>query len=290
MQKRHLSSILVVFLAFAILMSGCRKPSDRLLHWQEKYNYKPEQVYSMDVDENGLPQVKVKINDTNLNMILDTGNMNGMSIELEKSRQLRLTRVDNWNGEDYKGGTTGKYSVFHVAKINSFNKTWKNQRIYESKLDGYNGSIGPLYIDKERFTLDYKNKFIGLGYSQGRVDDKNASVLPMVKNLKYTKMIVVKGKVNGHEVLMQIDTGRPRTSIDSRLANKLKLIKTKEGYVIDSIMLGNYEFTVPNAQEMDLKALDKDFQEPVLLSVGSDIISRVVLTVDYYRSQLIIGK
>jgi len=115
-------------------------------------------------------------------------------------------------------------------------------------------------------------------------------MLPIVRNLKYNKMIVVKGKVNGHEVLIQIDTGRTKTGIDARLADKLKLTKTDEGHVIDSILLGSYEFNVPNAEEVDLKALDKNFSEPVLISIGSDVISRMVLTVDYFKNQIIISK
>lgn len=293
MQKRHLMGIFVTLLTFTILMSGCKRPNEVLLHWQEKYNYKPDQVYSMDVDENGLPHVKVAINDNDLDMIFDTGNMKGMSIGLDKSRKVKLARVDNWDGEDYRGGNIGKYSIFLASKIAVFNESWKDQRIYEeSKYEGYDGSIGPLYISKgrERFTLDYKNKLIGVGYSQGHIDDKNVSILPIVRNLKYNKMIVVKGKVNGHEVLIQIDTGRTKTCIDARLADKLKLTKTDEGHVIDSILLGSYEFNVPNAEEVDLKALDKNFSEPVLISIGSDVISRMVLTVDYFKNQIIISK
>lgn len=290
MRKKHLIGVLGIFLTFIMIMAGCSKPTDILLKWREKYGYKPDQVYSMDIDENGLPHVKVAINDVNLNMIFDTGNMYGMSIELDKSRQLRLARIDNWDGKDYREGAAGKYSIFHAGKIDVFNYTWNDQRIYESRKDEYDGSIGPKYIKKERFTLDYKNKLIGVGYSQGPVDSKNVSALPMVRNPIYNKMIVVKGKIDGQEVLIQIDTGRARTSIDSRLASKLKLNKTDEGYVIDSLEIGNYDFNIPNAQEMNLKELDENFPEPVLVSIGSDVISRVVLTVDYYTGQVIIGK
>lgn len=282
--------VLGIFLAFIIIMTGCGKPIETLVHWQEKYGYKPDQVYSMDVDENGLPHVKVAVNDSILDMILDTGNMHGMSIELDKARQLRLARIDSWDGEDYRRGPIGKYSIFHAVSIDVFKREWKNQRIYESSFDEYDGSIGPMYISKERFTLDYKNKLIGVGYSQGPVNDKNVSVLPIVDNLTYKRMIVVKGKVNGHEVLIQIDTGRTRTTIDPKLVNKLKLSRTNEGYIIDSILLGDYDFSVPNAKEADLSELDKDYSEPVLLCIGSDVISRMVLTIDYYTGQVIINK
>lgn len=287
----HKQGVLLVFILFLnLFLSGCGGNNEAIQRWQERYNYSSKEVYTMEIDEYGLPHINIKINNEELSMVFDTGNLKGMYIELDKARQLRLPRIDNWDGSDYQEDASGKYSVFHASSINAFGKTWTNQRIYELKQDRYDGSIGPFFITKERFTLDYKNRLIGAGSSKNNIDKRNSSILQIIKSNKYKDIIVVKGKINGYEGLIQINTGKSNTSIDSRLVNELNLTSTNQGYVIDSITLGNYEFSVPNASEINLKALDNGFDEPVLLCVGSDILSRVVITIDYKTNEVILNK
>lgn len=291
MHRRHFSGVLlIVILIFNIFFSSCEGTDEAMIKWQERYNYNNNEVYNMNIDEYGLPHINVKVNNEDLSMIFDTGNLNGIMIELDKARQLRLTRIDSWDGSDYLEEASGKYSVFLASRISLFGKSWTNQRAYESKRDGYDGSIGPLYISKERVTLDYKNKFIGAGDSKYDFDKRDASIMQIVKSDKYRGLIVVKGKVNGYEALIQINTGKNNTSIDPRLIKQLNITSTNEGYVIDTITLGNYEFSVPNASNINLKPLDDGFDKPVLLCVGSDILSRVVMTIDYKKNEVILNK
>lgn len=291
MHKKHFSGVLlVVILFFNFFLSSCKDTDEAMIIWQGRYNYNTDEVYNMEIDEYGLPHINVKVNNEDLSMIFDTGNLNGIMIELDKARQLRLTRVDSWDGSNYLEGASGKYSVFLASRISLLGKTWTNQRAYESKHDGYDGSIGPIYISKERVTLDYKNKLIGSGDSKDDFDKRDASIMEIIKSDKYKGLIVVKGKVNGYEALIQINTGKNNTSIDPRLVQQLNLTSTNEGYVIDTITLGNYEFSVPNASKINLKPLDNGFEKPVLLCVGSDILSRVVMTIDYKKNEVILNK
>lgn len=289
-EKKRISVLIVLLFAISILLISCKKPNQKLLQWQERYKYKGKDIYKINIDGEGLPHVDVLVNNRNLDMVFDTGNMKGMIIELDKARQLRLPRIDNWNGIDYEINSVGKFSVFSTNSVIVFSREWDNERIYESRKEYLNGSIGPRYLVGKRFTIDYKNRVLAVADTLGNVEYKNVKLLPLFVNDEYPGMIIVKGKVNGHEVLIQFDTSKSRTRIDPRLISIIGCERTDDGYIIDNIKIGDYEFTVPNAIEKNFKSLDGKYSEPVLLSVGADIISRVVLTVDYGSNQVILGK
>lgn len=103
-------------------------------------------------------------------------------------------------------------------------------------------------------------------------------------------MLVVEGYVNGVKTLIQIDTGKSRTCVDQKLIKTLNLPGNKKGYEIDSIKLGKYTFSVKNAKKTSFSGISGGYPEPIMLGIGSDILSKLILTIDYANRRLIITK
>jgi hypothetical protein len=61
---------------------------------------------------------------------------------------------------------------------------------------------------------------------------------------KLIGMILISGSVNGREVLMQVDTGKSRTCVDSDLVALDKLAKLGESYELRMVKWEPYSFSV----------------------------------------------
>lgn len=49
---------------------------------------------------------------------------------------------------------------------------------------------------------------------------------------------------------------------------------------IPALQLGTHRFRVPSAKRISLRGIDPDLQQPIQIGIGSDLLRRVVLTVD----------
>jgi hypothetical protein len=111
--------------------------------------------------------------------------------------------------------------------------------------------------------------------------------VPLIANKILPKLLVVRGSVNGHPVLIQIDTGKSRTCVDRTLATKLALPRAPRGYRIREVTIGNVTFSVSSAREESFEGISQSLPEPILLGIGSDLLSQVVFTIDY-KTQLVL--
>ncbi len=108
---------------------------------------------------------------------------------------------------------------------------------------------------------------------------------------RHAGMIVVSGAVNGREVLIQVVTGKSRTCVARELAEALHLPKSSDGYRIDEVRLGAFPFSVTSAREKEsFRGISQELSRLIQLGIGSDILSQVVMTVDYPTWRLLIRK
>lgn len=288
---KRLASVRGISLLLLLLLSegGCRKYQE-IVDWQKELEYKSSEIFLINVGKYGYPYVQVTVNGQELEMAFDTGNMSGLLVAPETAKQLRLSSIGERRHYDSSGEAIGTSRVFNVPELVVFGKVWTEEQAHEHTGSGLIGLIGPRYVYGKRFTLDYKNKIIAVSESPSpRIEQENI-IFPLFRSKDHTGMIVIKGEVNGYPVLIQIDTGKSRTCVDPALVEKVNLPEAARGYRIDKIQLGPYSFMVTSAKMVSFRGISGDLPEPILLGLGSDILSQVVLTVDYLRQIVIISK
>jgi predicted aspartyl protease len=278
---------LLIFLLFS--GGGCRR-YQKIVDWQKDLEYKSSEIFPIKVGKYGYPYVQVIINDQELEMAFDTGNMSGLLVSPDTACRLGLSSVGESKHYDSSGEAIGTYLVFRVPELVVFDKVWTEEQAHEHRSSGLIGLIGPRYVYGKRFTLDYQNKVIAVSESPFlRIEQENIT-FPLIQSKDHEGMIIIGGEVNGHQVLIQIDTGKSRTCVDPELVKKIDLPEVKRGYRIDNIQLGLHSFKVSSAKKVSFKGISGDLPEPILLGIGSDILSQVVLSVDYSKQIVMITK
>ncbi len=281
---------IISVLAFSVCGAvSCRERQKRV-HWQEKLEYSSNEIFPIKIGNYGYPYVQVIINDQELEMAFDTGNISGLLVAPETADRLSLSSVGESQHYDSSGEVIGTFRVFKVPKLKVFDMVWIEERAHERTGSGLIGLIGPRYVYGKRFTLDYQSRVIAVSESPlPRVEGEH-SIFPLIESESLKGLIVIRGLVNGEQVLIEIDTGKSRTCIDSALIKKIDLPEVERGYRIDKIQIGPYSFKVASAKKVSFRGMSDDFAEPILLGIGSDILSQLVLSVDYSKRIVMISE
>jgi predicted aspartyl protease len=247
--------------------------------WVSELGYKPEELFPITINRYGFPMVTVEIDGTPLALVFDTGNTTGLSLSTENAEKLRLQTTGAATSYDTNNTALSQDRVFRAGQVTSLGRKWKDVPVHELRGTALPGLIGPVFLRGRRFTIDYKNKILAVSSSDL---PKNAAGdrLPLLPTY-YRGMIVVRGLVNGREVLIQIDTGKSRTCVDPVLIRELKLPKVGNGYRIEQIRLGTVDFSTSPAKDVDFSGIGEGLPGPILLGIGSDVLANVVFTVDY---------
>jgi len=288
-RKLIVVGVMSIFIFLMCGVEGCRKRQQRV-NWQEEFEYRSDEIFPIKIGKYGYPYVQVIVNGQELEMAFDTGNMSGLLVAPETANRLSLSSVGESKHYDSSGEVIGTFRVFEVPELVVFDKVWAEEQAHEHTGSGLVGLIGPRYVYGKRFTLDYQNKVIAVSESPlPRIEQENIT-FPLIQSKDHEGMIIIRGEVNGQQVLIQIDTGKSRTCIDSALVKKIDLPEVERGYRIDEIQIGPYSFKVASAKKVSFRGISDDLAEPILLGIGSDILSQVVLSVDYSKQIVMISK
>jgi hypothetical protein len=79
---------------------------------------------------------------------------------------------------------------------------------------------------------------------------------------------------------IKLNTGKSRTVINPDLATTLGLEKSDHGVRNREHQIGNLAFEVPRAKQVDQTGIETGSSDTILAGVGSDLLSRIVWTVD----------
>ena len=88
--------------------------------------------------------------------------------------------------------------------------------------------------------------------------------------------------------MVEIDTGKSRTVVDPTLISDLDLPRTEDGVQIDEIRIGMHRFSASSAKKKSFKGISRGLEVPIGIGVGSDILSRLIVTVDYRQRALLL--
>ncbi|MTI60319.1 MAG: hypothetical protein FH762_10195 [Firmicutes bacterium] len=288
LNKKKLIVIIILILIFSHLLNGCN--NDQIANWGQKYGYNFDEVYQIKIGNYGFPYIEGYINGQKISLLIDTGNLVGTMISQKEAKKINLKQIDKWILQDSSGNIVGEYNIYKVKELKLFDTTFENKKIYMMKNNMFDGSIGiDSLFDKSRITFDYKQEFLGISNTTSSFSKKDLGI-PLIWNDRYKGMLVVEGYINGFKTLIQIDTGKSRSCVDEKLIKNLKLPSSQDGYELNNVEIGPYNFKIKNAKKTSFSGISKGYPKPIMLGLGSDILSEIVFTIDYSNKRIIINK
>lgn len=291
-ERRALFRAMLLWVPWFVLSQGCRTDADQV-RWGKINHYRIDETIPIKMDRHNFPLVPGKINAKDVDVFFDTGNFFGLLIGPGLVQTLKL-KPSGSERKNYASDGTYRYSQkgYRVESLSVFRTTYKNIEMFEMTDDTFEASVGVRALGEERFTLDYKNHLMGISSRPFDRTGIEIDEFPLIWNDRLSGMIVIRGHVNGIETLFQIDTGKSRTTIDEDLIARAGLKENNtsflKGYKVDRIILGTKSFSVECAKVANFKAISDGYPEPILVGIGADILSRIVLTVDYSQKKVFI--
>jgi hypothetical protein len=291
-QRTAFFRTMLLFFPWLFFNQGCQTARDPV-QWGKEHHYWVDETVPLKIGRHNFPLVPGKINTLDVDIFFDTGNFFGLEIGPDLVRTLKLTPSGN-ERKNYASDGTYRYSQkgYDVESFTVFRTELKNIEMFEMTDDTFEASVGIQDLLDGRFTIDYKNRLMGISSKPFENKGNEIDELPLIWNEMLKGMIVIEGHVNGIETLFQIDTGKSRTTIDEDLIARAGLKENRalfrQGYKVDKIILGKKSFSVARAKVANFKAISKGYPEPILIGIGADILSRIVLTVDYAQKRVYI--
>jgi hypothetical protein len=271
-----------------VLMTGCRSleteprwPEARQPIWIDAFGYAPEEVVPIEIGRYGFPYMSVSVAGDALMLVFDTGNMVGVSVSSEVFDRLGLRSDGSWTSLSSAGEARGMYRFAEGVGVARPGAEQRLTRVYESGIYDLAGLFGPGDLGGRRFTVDYRSRSLAVSTEGGPEVVPEYLAIPLVRSDRHPRLILIRGTIEDHPVLIQLDTGKSRTVVNPDLARELGLTHVPHGVAVRSLRIGNLEFSIRSAKEVDQTAIDAELPEPILVGVGSDILSRFPWTVDY---------
>lgn len=261
-----------------LLVSGCTSPAPSP-EWIRAFGYAPADVRAIDVGDFGYPYVPVDVEGHHLILPFDTGNMVGVSVSSTLFDEMGLSADGSWSRLNSAGQVVASLRMAEDVDVSILGRDLGPTRVYELEHPKLAGLVGPVSLGGGHFTLDYASRRMALG--AGRLPDRIPGFrkVPLVRSKRHPLLVLVRGTIEGRPILLECDTGKSRTVVNPALASELALQRGPRGVAIRSLRIAGLSFEVTNAKEVDQTGIDPDL--PIMLGVGSDVLSRFVWTVDY---------
>jgi hypothetical protein len=271
------TSIGAVGLAVAV---GC-VPAPNEPSWTGTFGYSPSELHAVEIGEYGYPYVPVTVGDEGLMLPFDTGNMVDISLSSVLFDQLGLATIRTYDRVNSAGDVVATLRVSSPQPVSVLGMPLGQRQIHEFEHPSLPGLVGPEFAEESHFTVDYASRRIALSQSKLPDDIPGYHAVRLIRSTRHPLLILVDGSIEGRPVVMELDTGKSRSTVHPALAAELGLERGPRGVRVDDLRIGEASFSVPSAKEVDQTAIDPSLTEPILAGVGSDILSQFPWTVDY---------
>lgn len=256
--------------------------------WVAQLGYEQEMIFPVRHGPRGMPFVQVDIGPASYWLLFDTGNMVGLTLTTHLLDRLGLPELRRWNSLDADGRIIDSYRSVRAPEVRVLGQRLVDHPIFEFSDSLLEGLVGPDLLPGTRFTLDYRAQLLAVASTALDALPPNFVELRLTPSARHPGLILAQGQVNGHLVLIEFDTGASRTNVDPALVRDLGLVAVANGVRIDSLALGSLRFSVPSARVNPKSGIDPDLQPPIQLAIGSDILSQLLLTVDYASGRIVL--
>ncbi len=267
--------------------------------WQHDFGYQKSQIYPIALDTLGCPFVDVMVSSAKLSLLLDTGTARGFVITTHapsfphrvEERMEELNADGSHRGESYR---------IRLESISVLGRVFENVagglsdwRMFSS--EPFDGTIGLDFFLDRRLTLDYRSKCVGVTTASlpERLDRRRYLTADLVEPPKSQGHILyVRANVNGREAIVYFDTGYNVSFIDPAFADGLPRVERPGKFAVFRngvpLVIGNRNFVLDELRETPISR-GAGFELPVAMALGSDVLSRFVITIDIRARRLVLA-
>jgi hypothetical protein len=271
--------------------------------WIERLQYRPGEVCPIQFKMTPCPLIEVKIDGKSFWLTFDFGSAGGMMVTTAIEDKITYEVVRDLSTIFADGRPRGRGKEIVLTRVEVFGKTHDrvscelyDWRIFSSSPN--DGGISLAYIENTRFTLDYRNKRLAVSdspFPEGLLKDGGFAVIPLLKSPEWNKYgLYLKGKVNGQDVVIYIDSGSSHSFVDRSLFDEKSISKVGNNDVCLSkipVSLDGLDMKISKVRVSDIRR-NTNYDRPVRMTMGSDLLKSFVFTVDRTegRNDLIVHK
>jgi len=267
--------------------------------WSHDLGYQETQLYPLTLGTVGCPFVEVDVSGIKLPLMLDSGTARGFV--LTNAAPSIPHRVEERTGElNADGSHRGESFSIRVETVSVLGEVFKNVagslsdwQMFSS--EPFNGTVGLDFFLDRRLTLDYRSRRVGVTAAPipEKLDPKGYLSVDLVEPAKSQGHILyARARVNGREAIVYFDTGYNVSFIDPAFAEGLARVerpgKFKAFRERVPMELGGHTFILDDLRESPVRR-GTGFDLPVALALGSDVLSRFIVTIDIRVKKLILA-
>ncbi len=267
--------------------------------WHTELAYREGQIFPMTTDASGCPVIPVDIGGVTIGLMFDTGTAHGFV--LTTSAPAVPHTVEHRDEELNADGThRGESLTIRVQTLSvlgrSFEKvtgTIADWRMFASK--PFNGTVGLDFFADRRVTLDYRSRQVAVSVAPipVRLDPERYVIVDLVNApTSQGHALYVRAKVNGRPAIVYMDTGYNVSFIDPAFADGLPRSERPGKFPLFRqqvpVELGGHVFSLDDVREAPISR-GPGFEPPVALTLGSDVLSRFVVTIDLRAMKLVLA-
>lgn len=264
-----------------------RSPSQ----WTHELGYRKADLHPLVISPStGAPEIGIAIAGVEVSLVLDTGTARGFMIT-DHAPHLPCTVEGIVEERNADGSPRGQSEDIRVdsmevlgARYVAVKGTRADWRRYSSA--PFDGTVGLDFFLERRLTLDYGARQIAVTDAPlpERLDSARCVVLGLLDPPRdQGHLLYVRAVVNGRPAIVYVDTGYSSSWLDPAFCEGLQRVDPqgsspalRRGVPVE---LGGHRLVLDDVREQEIRR-GSGLDAPVALVLGSDILSRLVTTID----------
>jgi hypothetical protein len=273
--------------------------STPLSKWTRDLGYKRSALYTLTIGSTGCPLIDVNISGVKVPLILDSGTARGFSITdyAPKIPYHPEGPIEELNPD---GSHRGESLAITIDTISVLEQVFTNVRggltdWQMSSSEPFNGGVGFDFFLDRRLTLDYRSEKVGVTKAPlpWKLDSNRYVTIVLIDPPKpQGHVLYVRAQVNRKEAIVYLDAGLSVSFIEPNFAKGLDRIERPGRFKVFRkgvpVELGGRTFILDDLRENTINR-GPGFDRPVALELGSDLLSRFVVTIDLRAKKLILA-
>jgi hypothetical protein len=270
-----------------------------LARWTRDLGYTTDQQHPLAFGVTECPLVQIDVSGVAVWMMFDTGTSRGFSLTTH-APEVPHTVTAHTEELNADGTHRGESTTIRVDSLTVFGETFRNVQgsladwqMFSS--EPFDGALGLDFFRDRRVTLDYAARRIALTTAPlpDSLDTNRYLVIDLIAPPPgHGSLLYARARVNGRDALLYLDTGYSVSFIDPAFAGGLGRVERtghfpnfREHVPVD---LGGKRFLLDELREDPIRR-GSGFDLPVALTLGSDFLSRFVVTVDMRVKKLVMA-
>ncbi len=270
-----------------------------LSEWVRDLQYRSDQLYPLFLGSTGCPLVQVDVAGTAVSLLFDTGAARGFLLTNHAPRVPYAVRgrSEELNADGSHRGESLDIQVDSISVLGeAFHRvsgSVSDWQLFSS--EPFDGAVGLDFFRTRRVTLDYTAGKIGVTALpiQKSLDARRYVALTLVEPPESQgKVLYARARVNGLDAIVYFDTGTNVSFIDPAFAVGLARVQRPGRFPMFRehvpVEFAGRAFTFEDLRETPIRR-GTNFDAPVALVLGSDILSQFIVTIDLRANKLVLG-